>query len=94
MKNLRQYFRTIVTGNDVATSKPDPEIYRIALRNLGIAPDSAPAVEPSFSGVLETKAAGLCCVTILSESADLEISGFRQLKRNDTERCLRSERCA
>ena len=96
--NLRHYFSTIITGNDVAASKPDPEIYQIACRSLAIAPESALAVEDSFSGVRAAKAAGLYCMTIpgdqdpkrlLSAGADLVISDFRQLTVDEVEQWLR-----
>jgi HAD superfamily hydrolase (TIGR01509 family) len=49
----------IVSSEDVARSKPDPEGYLIALHLLGIDSSEAAAVEDSEAGVAAAKAAGL-----------------------------------
>jgi HAD superfamily hydrolase (TIGR01509 family) len=49
----------IVSSEDVARSKPDPEGYLIALHLLGIDSSDAAAVEDSEAGVAAAKAAGL-----------------------------------
>jgi beta-phosphoglucomutase len=49
----------IVSSEDVARSKPDPEGYLIALELLGIDASDAAAVEDSEAGVAAAKAAGL-----------------------------------
>jgi beta-phosphoglucomutase len=49
----------IVSSEDVARSKPDPEGYLIALHLLGIDSSAAAAVEDSEAGVAAAKAAGL-----------------------------------
>jgi beta-phosphoglucomutase len=49
----------IVSSEDVARSKPDPEGYLIALHLLGIDSSEATAVEDSEAGVGAAKAAGL-----------------------------------
>jgi HAD superfamily hydrolase (TIGR01509 family) len=43
----------------VPTSKPDPAIYLYALRNLGLEPDQAMAVEDSVTGATSAVAAGI-----------------------------------
>jgi beta-phosphoglucomutase len=49
----------IVSSDDIARSKPDPEGYLIALHLLGIDASDAAAVEDSEAGVAAAKAAGL-----------------------------------
>lgn len=94
----KEYFRTATTGN--AANKPHPGIYQMACRSLAIAPESALAVEDSFSRVRAAKAAGLYCMTIpgdqdpkrlLSAGADLVITDFRQLTLDEIERWLRTQ---
>ena len=53
------WFEVMVTGEDVARKKPDPEVYVRALAALGLAPDAALAVEDSPDGVRAARAAGL-----------------------------------
>lgn len=49
----------IVSSDDIARSKPDPEGYLIALHLLGVDAGDAAAVEDSEPGVAAAKAAGL-----------------------------------
>ena len=49
----------IVSSDDIARSKPDPEGYLIALHLLGLEASDAAAVEDSEAGIAAAKAAGL-----------------------------------
>ncbi|MCS6879149.1 MAG: HAD-IA family hydrolase, partial [Geminicoccaceae bacterium] len=62
----REWFATWVCGEDTAKKKPDPEVYRIALARLGVAPARALAVEDSRNGVRAAKGAGIPVVAIPS----------------------------
>jgi HAD superfamily hydrolase (TIGR01509 family) len=55
-------FDHIVTGDEVATHKPDPAVYELALRRLGV--PWAVAVEDTAHGVAAAQAAGLYAVAI------------------------------
>jgi beta-phosphoglucomutase len=59
---LRDQFDAIVTIDDVAHSKPDPEIYLMAARRLAVAPTACLAVEDSVPGIQAAVAAGMMCV--------------------------------
>ncbi|MGN1134354.1 MAG: HAD family hydrolase, partial [Oscillospiraceae bacterium] len=48
---LIDYFQIIVGGDMVTHSKPEPEIYLIACRKLGVNPESSIAVEDSYNGI-------------------------------------------
>jgi bifunctional UDP-N-acetylglucosamine pyrophosphorylase/glucosamine-1-phosphate N-acetyltransferase len=54
----RRYFGSVLSGEDVSRAKPDPEIYRKACAELGIAPSECVVVEDAVSGVIAGKAAG------------------------------------
>ena len=56
----------IVTGEDVARKKPDPEAYTHALSKLRVSPQEALAIEDSRNGLEAAKAAGLPCLIIRS----------------------------
>ncbi len=62
--NLHRYFETIVTGDRVATGKPDPAIFRIACGHLRVWPAETLVFEDSVSGVRAAKAAGTKCVGV------------------------------
>lgn len=57
---IKDYFQAIVTGDMVEHSKPLPDIYLIACRELGVKPDEAYAVEDSPNGIRSAHAAGMC----------------------------------
>jgi beta-phosphoglucomutase len=61
---VAECFEAIVTGDDVANSKPDPAIYRSAAQRLSLAPELILAVEDSVSGVRSAKSAGMRCIGI------------------------------
>ena len=61
---LRDYFRVIVTGDDVKEGKPDPAIFNEAARRLSLRAEDLLAIEDSVSGVRAAKAAGMKCLGI------------------------------
>jgi len=52
-------FKAIVCGDMVKAKKPAPDVYNLALEQLGVAPERAVAIEDSWNGVRSAKAAGL-----------------------------------
>lgn len=52
-------FAAIVTGEDVARKKPDPEAYRITLNQLSLAAGDCIAFEDSQNGLRAARAAGI-----------------------------------
>lgn len=58
------YFFGIVTGFDIKTSKPHPEIYQVACKKLGTAPKSTIALEDSDLGIESAVSAGLKVIYI------------------------------
>jgi len=86
--NLIHHFQTICTREDVTNVKPDPELYRLAVARLGVAPDEALALEDSPHGITSAKAAGLFCVAIPNPltsqmelgRADMQITSLTELR--------------
>ena len=58
-------FDVIVSAEDVARGKPDPEGYLLALEQLGVRAADAVAIEDAPPGIAAAKAAGLRCVAVL-----------------------------
>ncbi len=56
---LQDYFKTIVTADDVSRSKPDPETYRLAVSRLGLDPGVCLSIEDTAAGVASARGAGL-----------------------------------
>lgn len=57
--NIIDQFDIIVTAEDVSKGKPDPEIYQVALKKLGVKPGEAVAIEDSSNGLSAALGAGL-----------------------------------
>ncbi len=56
---LLPYFDCLVTGDMVAHSKPDPEIFLLAAARCGAEPGNTWVVEDSFNGIRAAHAAGM-----------------------------------
>ena len=73
-------FSAVITGEDVARKKPDPEAYQLALSQLGVAAHEAIAFEDSRNGVEAALGAGLSVVVTPSlYTAEDEFSGATHL---------------
>lgn len=57
--DLVRHFQAIVTIEDVEKPKPDPEIYLLAAKKIGVDPQSSFAFEDSPAGARAARAAGL-----------------------------------
>jgi HAD superfamily hydrolase (TIGR01509 family) len=57
----------VFAGDAVPAKKPDPAIYELAVRSLGVDAGDAVAIEDSRNGLLAATAAGLACVVTTSE---------------------------
>jgi len=77
---IRQMFRAVVTGDEVARRKPAPDIYLLAAKRLGVAPANTVAIEDSGPGIAAARAAGMKTVAIphwLTERHDLSAADLR-----------------
>ncbi len=61
---LRDRFAVVLTREDVARHKPDPEIYRTAAKILGAEPSHVLVLEDTPTGLAAAKAAGTFAVGI------------------------------
>jgi HAD superfamily hydrolase (TIGR01509 family) len=65
--DLINNFDSISTKEDVKLHKPNPEVYELTLKKLGIASDEAIAIEDSPSGATAALAAGIKCIVVPNE---------------------------
>ena len=79
-------FDVTVGEQDIARSKPDPEIFLLAASRLGVPPDHCVVFEDSPSGVEAAVAANITCVAVTTgylpaelPSASLLIEDFRAI---------------
>jgi len=87
---LAKWFDAIVTGDDTARHKPDPEPYLKAIASLGVASSDALVIEDSPNGIRAAKAAhcrviGLTTTFQAEElrdaGADRVVSSFAELSQ-------------
>lgn len=64
LSGIRDRFDRIITGNMVEHSKPRPDIYLLACRELGASPEESVCVEDSPNGLRAGHAAGMITVMI------------------------------
>ena len=77
---LAGFFDCVRCRDDVANTKPDPELYLSACACLGVAPGDAVALEDSANGIAAAKAAGMRCVAIpnpMTVGLDLSAADLR-----------------
>lgn len=88
---LDRSFHAVVTAEDVARTKPDPEPYRLAAARLGVAPAHCFVIEDSTNGVRSAKGAGCYAVgltttfsasVLRSAGADVVVDHFEALARH------------
>jgi HAD superfamily hydrolase (TIGR01509 family) len=77
---LDAHFDLVLCAADVQRTKPDPELYLLALERLGLQAEEALALEDSPNGVAAAKAAGIYCVAVpnpLTRDLDLRHADLR-----------------
>ena len=66
---FRQMFDAILTSEDFARSKPDPDCYLEAARRFGVEPAECVVFEDSFNGLKSGRAAGMYVVGLATTNA-------------------------
>ena len=56
--DLFGYFKSIIGGDMVTKSKPEPDIFLLAAKRAGFAPEECIIIEDSFNGIRAARAAG------------------------------------
>ena len=84
--DLSKWFDAVVTGDEVAKSKPDPEIFLLGATRLGVNPDVCVVFEDAPSGVESALAAGMKCIGVgspdLLKTAPVTIKDYAEIDLN------------
>ena len=75
---FEQVFDAILTRENVSRIKPDPEVYRLALRTLGVRPDEALVFEDSLPGLQAAQAAGIETVVVRDPWSEADRESLRE----------------
>lgn len=67
---LEKYFSTIVCKDDVVHSKPSPDCYLLALKQLGLSASQAISIEDTEHGVASATQAGIRCLAVPNEMSE------------------------
>jgi HAD superfamily hydrolase (TIGR01509 family) len=84
---LRDYFRVVVSSQEAGKSKPEPDVFLLAAKKLGVPPTNCIVIEDSFNGIAAAHAANMHCVAYQGpgsnpqqqKEADAVITSFDQL---------------
>lgn len=84
--DLLPYFDSIVDGNNVTKAKPDPEVFLIAAKNLGVVPNKCVVFEDAVAGIEAANNAGMVSIgigdkNVLSEATH-NFKDFTQMDDN------------
>jgi beta-phosphoglucomutase-like phosphatase (HAD superfamily) len=55
----KSFFDVILTGDEVQRGKPDPDIYLLTSKKLGMAPEACLVIEDALAGIAAAKAANM-----------------------------------
>ncbi len=93
---LAEYFDTIVAGDDLEPSKPEPEPYLLAVKNLNLQPSECLAIEDNPVGIQAAKRAKIQVVGIanlyplhmLQRKANWTVDDFLEIELDRVDRVL------
>lgn len=70
---IRELFDAVVVDRDVAQGKPAPDIYREAMRRLGVTTEHCAVMEDSLTGLDAAKGAGLRVIAVVTTRSRREL---------------------
>ncbi len=84
---LGDFFDAVADGNQITHSKPDPEVFLLAAKLLGVAPSDSAVVEDAYAGIDAAKAGGMKAVAVGDaskyEKADVAGATFADISIDD-----------
>lgn len=86
---IRQYIETVITAEDVANAKPDPELFLKVIDDHSLLKEESLVLEDALSGLLAAKNAGIDAICVdeaikkgaTGENEDLVCYNFFELKQ-------------
>jgi beta-phosphoglucomutase len=69
---LKKHFDAVVSGQMAGTSKPEPDIFLLTAKKLGVPPEKCVVIEDSTNGIAAAKSAGMFCVAFAGPGSELQ----------------------
>lgn len=81
---LEGFFDAAADGTEITRSKPDPEVFLLAARKLGVRPEDCAVVEDAGAGIEAARAGGMTALALFGDARgcgleDYDLNSFREL---------------
>jgi len=93
---INGYFQSFVGDEDVTEGKPDPQVFQVAAKKLGIKPENCIVIEDAVAGVTAAKRAGMRCLAVTNThpkasliEADLVVDTLENISMVDLEMLIK-----
>lgn len=63
--HIASFFQAVVSAEDIRRGKPDPEVFQLAARRLGVLPGRCVVIEDAPVGIQAARAAGMRCIAVV-----------------------------
>lgn len=97
MLGIESFFKAIISGEEVARGKPDPQIFILAAEKLNAEPSCCTVIEDAVGGVAAARAAGMRSVGVATNHprdslklADLVVDSLTELTAADIEKLMQT----
>jgi len=88
LKNMRRFFKAVVSSGDVYKGKPAPDIFILTARLIGVNPSECYVIEDSKPGIKAGLAAGMKVIAITNtypaselKEANYVVSNYKELEK-------------
>jgi HAD superfamily hydrolase (TIGR01509 family) len=69
---LKKYFDVVVSSQMAGASKPEPDIFLLTAKKLGVLPGKCVVIEDSTNGIKAAKSAGMYCIAFAGPGSELQ----------------------
>ena len=76
-------FAVVMSGDEVAHGKPEPDVFLAVAQALGVKPEECVVIEDSKNGITAAKRAGMRCVALVPAGSGHTVSAGADLFVND-----------
>jgi beta-phosphoglucomutase len=71
---IKGYFQVIVSAEDVSIGKPDPQVFLLAAKRLGVEPENCIVIEDAVTGIAAAKKAGMTCLAVTNTNPGTKLT--------------------